>query len=45
MFKTTDLPNLITFFKMFFNDKPVDWLLEDFISTKVCSPEKDTVSF
>lgn len=41
MFKSADLPWLITFFQMFFNDKPVDWLLSNMIYTKVCSIEKD----
>uniref|UniRef100_A0A182WM84 Alpha-1,3-mannosyl-glycoprotein 4-beta-N-acetylglucosaminyltransferase A n=1 Tax=Anopheles minimus TaxID=112268 RepID=A0A182WM84_9DIPT len=41
MFKSADLPWLITFFQMFFNDKPVDWLLYHLIYTKVCSVEKD----
>lgn len=44
MFKSAELPYLITFFQMFFNDKPIDWLLEYFISTRVCNWEKDAVS-
>lgn len=36
MFKSAELPWLITFFQMFYNDKPVDWLLEHLIYTKVC---------
>jgi hypothetical protein len=45
MFKSAELPWLITFFQMFYNDKPVDWLLEHLIYTKVCNWEKDMVSF
>lgn len=45
MFKSAELPWLITFFQMFYNDKPVDWLLEHLIYTKVCNWEKDTVSY
>ncbi|KAG5675208.1 hypothetical protein PVAND_005132 [Polypedilum vanderplanki] len=41
MFKSAELPYLITFFQMFYNDKPVDWLLEHLIYTKVCNWEKD----
>lgn len=41
MFKSADLPWLITFFQMFYNEKPVDWLLYHLIYTKVCSVEKD----
>lgn len=41
MFKSAELPWLITFFQMFYNDKPVDWLLEHLIDTKVCNWEKD----
>lgn len=36
LFKTTDLPKLIVFFGMFFNDKPVDWLLDHYMQNKVC---------
>lgn len=39
-----ELPWLIQFFLMFHNDKPVDWLLDHLISTKVCSLDKDNVS-
>ncbi|KAL7043061.1 hypothetical protein ACKWTF_001377 [Chironomus riparius] len=41
MFKSAELPYLITFFQMFYNDKPVDWLLDHLISTKVCNWDKD----
>uniref|UniRef100_A0A1B0GD15 Alpha-1,3-mannosyl-glycoprotein 4-beta-N-acetylglucosaminyltransferase B n=1 Tax=Glossina morsitans morsitans TaxID=37546 RepID=A0A1B0GD15_GLOMM len=41
MFKTVELPYLITFFQMFFNDKPVDWLLTYFVESKVCRTDKD----
>ena len=40
-FRSSDLPILIQFFLTFFNDKPVDWLLYDIITTKVCSPDQD----
>uniref|UniRef100_A0A6M2DW15 Putative alpha-13-mannosyl-glycoprotein 4-beta-n-acetylglucosaminyltransferase b n=1 Tax=Xenopsylla cheopis TaxID=163159 RepID=A0A6M2DW15_XENCH len=42
MFKSAELPWLITFFQMFYNDKPVDWLLDHLISTKICNWEKDS---
>ena len=38
LFRTKDLPTLIRFFLMFYSDKPVDWLLYDIMSTKVCQP-------
>ncbi|XP_037943157.1 alpha-1,3-mannosyl-glycoprotein 4-beta-N-acetylglucosaminyltransferase B-like [Teleopsis dalmanni] len=41
MFKSAELPYLITFFQMFYNDKPVDWLLGSFIESKVCRTDKD----
>lgn len=41
MFRCIDLPWIIQFFFMFYNDKPVDWLLDGFIQTKVCNLEKD----
>lgn len=40
MFRSAELPWLIQFFQMFFNDKPVDWLLDYLITTKVCNWEK-----
>lgn len=41
MFKCADLPKLVAFFSMFHNDKPVDWLLDHLIQTKVCRFDKD----
>lgn len=43
MFKSAELPWLIQFFQMFYNDKPVDWLLDDLIYTKICNWEKNKV--
>ncbi|XP_044731713.1 alpha-1,3-mannosyl-glycoprotein 4-beta-N-acetylglucosaminyltransferase A [Chrysoperla carnea] len=43
MFKSAELPWLIQFFQMFYNDKPVDWLLDNLIATKICNGEKDYV--
>nr|XP_023019295.1 alpha-1,3-mannosyl-glycoprotein 4-beta-N-acetylglucosaminyltransferase B-like [Leptinotarsa decemlineata] len=40
MFKSAELPWLIQFFQMFFNDKPVDWLLDHLITTKICNWNK-----
>jgi len=42
MFKGLELPWLIQFFLMFYNDKPVDWLLDNMIQTKVCKLDQDT---
>lgn len=36
VFKTSELPRLILFFTMFFNDKPVDWLLDHYVTNTVC---------
>lgn len=44
MFKCVDLSKLITFFIIFHNDKPVDWLLDHVVQTKVCRFDKDPVS-
>uniref|UniRef100_A0A1B6KAN6 Alpha-1,3-mannosyl-glycoprotein 4-beta-N-acetylglucosaminyltransferase B n=2 Tax=Cicadellinae TaxID=33370 RepID=A0A1B6KAN6_9HEMI len=41
MFRCVELPWLIQFFFMFYNDKPVDWLLDHVIHTKACNLEKD----
>lgn len=44
MFKSRDLPVVVEFFLMFYRDKPIDWLLDYFLTVKVCNPEKDHVS-
>ncbi|GAB6031752.1 hypothetical protein CHUAL_010165 [Chamberlinius hualienensis] len=41
MFKCVQLPMLIQFFIIFHNDKPVDWLLDHLIQTKVCNLDRD----
>uniref|UniRef100_T1J3G6 MGAT4 conserved region domain-containing protein n=1 Tax=Strigamia maritima TaxID=126957 RepID=T1J3G6_STRMM len=41
MLKCIDLPILIQFFVMFYNDKPVDWLLDHMIQTKMCNLDQD----
>ncbi|XP_023327106.1 alpha-1,3-mannosyl-glycoprotein 4-beta-N-acetylglucosaminyltransferase B [Eurytemora carolleeae] len=41
MFRSTDLPWLVQFFLMFYNDKPVDWLLVNILQTKVCKLDQD----
>jgi len=41
LFKSSDLPALVQFFLMFYNDKPVDWLLDNLIQTKVCKLDQD----
>ncbi|CAB3361416.1 Hypothetical predicted protein [Cloeon dipterum] len=38
MFKSVDLPFLAQFFIMFYNEKPVDWLLDDVVTVKTCNP-------
>lgn len=44
MFKCVELPYLVQFFIMFYNDKPVDWLLDYLTQTKICNLDKDAVS-
>ncbi|XP_049548272.1 alpha-1,3-mannosyl-glycoprotein 4-beta-N-acetylglucosaminyltransferase A-like [Anopheles darlingi] len=41
MFKSSDLPWLITFFQMFYKEQPVDWLLYYMISTKICRTDQN----
>ncbi|XP_060852858.1 alpha-1,3-mannosyl-glycoprotein 4-beta-N-acetylglucosaminyltransferase B-like isoform X2 [Rhopalosiphum padi] len=43
MIKCSDLPWLIQFMVMFYNDKPGDWLLDGFVNTKVCHLGKNHV--
>jgi len=42
--RCSDLPWLIQFIVMFYNDKPGDWLLDGMMETKACNLEKDLVS-
>lgn len=44
LFKSADLSQLILFFVMFYNDKPIDWLLDNFVQTKVCRFDMDNNS-
>ncbi|XP_014215110.1 alpha-1,3-mannosyl-glycoprotein 4-beta-N-acetylglucosaminyltransferase B [Copidosoma floridanum] len=37
LFKSIDLPWLVQFFILFYNDKPVDWLMDHLITTKICA--------
>uniref|UniRef100_A0A2P2HXG7 Alpha-1,3-mannosyl-glycoprotein 4-beta-N-acetylglucosaminyltransferase B n=1 Tax=Hirondellea gigas TaxID=1518452 RepID=A0A2P2HXG7_9CRUS len=41
MYKCAQLPYLVQFFLMFYNDKPVDWLLDYLVQTKSCNLDKD----
>ncbi|XP_027197770.1 alpha-1,3-mannosyl-glycoprotein 4-beta-N-acetylglucosaminyltransferase A-like [Dermatophagoides pteronyssinus] len=41
LFRTIDLSHFVLFFTMFHNDKPVDWLLDNYAQTKVCRFDKD----
>ncbi|NXM67296.1 MGT4B acetylglucosaminyltransferase, partial [Serilophus lunatus] len=41
LFKSEDLPLIVEFFLMFYKDKPIDWLIDHLLWTKVCNPEKD----
>ncbi|XP_050424991.1 alpha-1,3-mannosyl-glycoprotein 4-beta-N-acetylglucosaminyltransferase B-like isoform X2 [Adelges cooleyi] len=42
MIKCSDLPWIIQFIVMFYNDKPGDWLLDELVQTKACNREKDS---
>uniref|UniRef100_A0A147BT51 Putative n-acetylglucosaminyltransferase vi n=1 Tax=Ixodes ricinus TaxID=34613 RepID=A0A147BT51_IXORI len=41
MFKCVDLSKFVAFFLIFYNDKPVDWLLDNMMITTVCRSDKD----
>ncbi|GAB1607590.1 alpha-1,3-mannosyl-glycoprotein 4-beta-N-acetylglucosaminyltransferase A-like isoform X1 [Argonauta hians] len=41
LFKSRELPILVEFFLMFHTDKPIDWLLDYYLTVKICNPEKD----
>lgn len=39
LFRTKDLPSVVSFFLMFAKYKPVDWLIESMVDVKSCNPE------
>jgi len=41
LFRSESLSVLLDYVLMFYREKPVDWLLEHILYTKVCNPEKD----
>ncbi|CAI9736357.1 alpha-1,3-mannosyl-glycoprotein 4-beta-N-acetylglucosaminyltransferase B-like [Octopus vulgaris] len=41
LFKSSELPILVEFFLMFHTSQPIDWLLDDFLTVKICNPDKD----
>lgn len=40
LFRSSDISHLASFLTIFFNDKPIDWLLDAFITAKFCNPEE-----
>uniref|UniRef100_A0A4W3JYM2 Alpha-1,3-mannosyl-glycoprotein 4-beta-N-acetylglucosaminyltransferase A n=1 Tax=Callorhinchus milii TaxID=7868 RepID=A0A4W3JYM2_CALMI len=41
MFQSPDLNLIVEFILMFYQEKPIDWLLDHILWVKVCNPEKD----
>lgn len=41
LFRASDLPDLIAYLRVFYNDKPVDWLYMDFLSVRHCDQAKN----
>lgn len=44
LFKSVDLMHFITYVQLFYNNLPIDWLLESYLADKVCTIEKQSVS-
>lgn len=42
LFRSSDLPDLIAYLRTFYNDKPSDWLLDLFITTRYCNKPTNT---
>ncbi|KAJ6668745.1 hypothetical protein lerEdw1_012228 [Lerista edwardsae] len=40
LFKSRDIPLIVEFFLMFYQDKPIDWLLDHLLWVKACHPDK-----
>ena len=41
LFKSEDLRLFITHALLFFEDKPIDWIFQDFFKEKICAPTDD----
>ena len=41
LFKSEDLQQFITHALLFFEDKPIDWIFQDFFKEKICAPTDD----
>ncbi|KAK8772221.1 hypothetical protein V5799_024534 [Amblyomma americanum] len=41
LFKCVDLSKFVAFFLIFYNDKPVDWLLDNMVATMMCRNDQD----
>jgi alpha-1,3-mannosylglycoprotein beta-1,4-N-acetylglucosaminyltransferase A/B len=39
LYRSSDLTDIVAFLNIFYNDKPVDWLIEEFLNTKFCIPQ------
>lgn len=37
LFRSSDLPDIVTYLKIFYNDKPIDWLFDEFLGTRYCN--------
>ncbi|KAL0851871.1 hypothetical protein ABMA28_000167 [Loxostege sticticalis] len=42
LFKSVDLMHFITYVQLFYNNLPIDWLLESYLADKVCTIEKQS---
>lgn len=44
LFKSSELIHFVTYVQLFYNNMPIDWLLESYLVDRVCSIEKTSVS-
>ncbi|XP_075990546.1 alpha-1,3-mannosyl-glycoprotein 4-beta-N-acetylglucosaminyltransferase A-like [Anticarsia gemmatalis] len=42
LFRSADLLNFITYVQLFYNNMPIDWLLESYLADRVCTIEKSS---
>lgn len=43
-FRSADLIHFIKYVQLFYNNMPIDWLLESYLADRVCTIEKTSVS-
>lgn len=44
LFRSSDLINFIVYVQLFYQNMPIDWLMESYLADRVCTIDKSSVS-